>query len=178
MNVRLAAASVVLAGLGAAAQSSDLDLVTQPVMTLDGDATVLALHPDHGAVLVVGFTRESNPEAQAWSQRLQSALGAPAASDIPFYNIIMLAGAPRLVRGLIRRGIRSGVPEEQHGLYYIVDQDAEFWLAFATVDDEDRVHVLRVDPRGRPCKRHVGAVTDDALAGMLEAACPAAGGAS
>ena len=179
MNVRLTAACVLLAGLGAAAQSPDADLGTQTVMTLDGDATVVPLHPDHGAVLVVGFSQESNPEAQAWSRRLQATLGTSAAeADVPFFNIIVLAGAPRLVRGLIRRGIRSGVPREQHGLYYIVNEDDEFWLALAAVDDEDQVHVLRVDPAGRTCRRHVGPVTDEALAGMLEAACPAAGGAS
>ena len=126
-------------------------------------------------MLVLAFSRRSNRQIESWTHRLNAALSRrPQESQgaLLLYNIIVLAGTPRLVRGVIRRAIRSGVPEERQGKYRIVEHDDAFWRALAAVDDADQAHVLRVGPAGRVCVRKVGPVTDQALADILEARCP------
>ena len=97
---------------------------------------------------------------------------------MPIYNVFVLAGAPRFVRGMIRRAIRSSVPEAHRSTFYIVEKNDAFWRTLAAADDADAAYVLRLDPTGRTCARHVGPVTDAALATLLEAACTSTGAAA
>ena len=179
MNIsnRLAACgAAVVAALAAVAATPDAaDIATQPVRMLDGKVGTLALDPVHGGVLVVGFSRESNPQAREWAVQLRAKSGGEAAYGVPLHNVVVLVGAPRFVRGLIRRGIRSGVPEEDRSTFYIVEENDTFWRTLAAVEDDAPAYILRVDPKGLVCARHVGAATEDAVAQILETPCPVVG---
>ena len=165
MQAGLAVGCAVLAA-AVAAQTPTAPIAAQPVKTLDGDAATVALDPATGAILVLGFSRESNPQASDWFRELRQ-----AAPDVPVYNMLVLAAAPRLVRGVIRRSIRGAVPEEDRSSFYVIERDEEFWRTLATVEDDGIAYVLRVDPSGRLCARHAGPVSDAKLAGILAAAC-------
>ena len=176
MCIRVAiACAALVAALGIAAQPTPAPISAQAVRTLDGQADTIELDAVIGGILVIGFSRESNPEVREWSRQLRA---APKNARPPIYNVFVLAGAPRLVRGMIRRAIRSGVPEEHRGAFYIVEKGDAFWRDLAAADAPDTAYVLRLDPTGRVCARHVGPATQGALAGILEAACPVAGDAS
>lgn len=180
MSTRLAACgAVVLAALAthSAAESADAPLAAQPVTTLDGKSGTIALDPARGGILVLGFSQQSNPQAREWSEQIRAKSGSRGDQGTPLYNIIGLVGAPRLVRGLIRRGIRSGIPEEDRSMFYIVEEDDAFWRALAAVDDDAQAYVLRVSPEGVVCARHVGPATEESVVRILDAPCDDAGGA-
>ena len=177
MSNRLAACgAAVLAALAAAAATPDaVDIAAQPVRMLDGKVGTLTLDPVQGGILVIGFSRESNPQAREWALQLRAKSSGQRAQDIPLYNIVVLVGAPRLVRGLVRRGIRAGVAEEDRSTFYIVEEDDTFWRTLAAVEDDAPAYILRVDPKGLVCARHIGPATDQAVAQILETPCPAVG---
>ena len=176
---RAACVAVVLATLATLAEtpaSADAPLAAQPLTTLDGKRGTIALDPVHGGILVLGFSRESNPQAREWSLQLRAKSAEQGRQDVPLYNVIGLVGAPRLVRGLIRRGIRSGVAKEDRGTFFIVEEDDAFWRTLAAVDDDKAAYVLRLNTNGFVCARHVGPATEQAVARILEARCDEAGG--
>ena len=181
MSIRLAACgAVVLATLATPAQtpgSADARLAAQPLTTLDGKSGTIALDPVRGGLLVLGFSRQSNPQAREWSRQLRAKSNGQGNQGVPLYNVVGLVGAPRFVRGLVRRGISSGVAEEDRGTFFIVEEDDAFWRALAAVDDDKPAYVLRVNPKGDVCARHVGPATAQAVARILEARCDETEGA-
>jgi hypothetical protein len=90
----------------------------------------------HAAVLVVGFTHASGPHCTDWSKRLESEFKNNAALER--YTVIFLEDAPRLVRGMAKSGIKSGVPKEQYDRYLIVtehEKEVKAALHFEAPDD-------------------------------------------
>ena len=181
MSIRLAACGAVvlatLATLAETPEAADAPLAAQPLTTLDGKSGTIALHPGRGGLLVLGFSRQSNPQAREWSAQLRAKSAEQGRQGMPLYNVVGLVGAPRFVRGMVRRGIRSGVAEEDRSTFFIVEEDDAFWRALAAVDDDDPAYVLRVNPQGVVCARHVGAATEQAVSRILEASCDDARGA-
>lgn len=177
-NRLTACALSVLAALAAVAATPEAaDITAQPVRMLDGKVGTLALDPERGGVLVIGFSRESNPQAREWAEQLRGRSGGQGHQGVPLYNVVVLVGAPRLVRGLVRRGIRAGVAEEDRSTFYIVEEDDAFWRALAAADDDDPAYVLRVNPSGGVCARQVGPATEQAVDRILQASCDGTGGA-
>lgn len=179
MSIRLAAcAATVLATLATLAEtpeSANAPLAAQPLTTLDGKSGTIALDPVRGGILVLGFSQQSNPQAREWSQQLRTMSGGQGHQGVPLYNVIGLVGAPRLVRGMIRRGIRSGIPREDRRMFYIVEEDDAFWRALAAVDDDAPAYVLRLNPKGVVRARHVGPASEQAVARILDAPCQDSG---
>ena len=170
-SAALADTSAALAEMPEAADA----LVAQPLTTLDGESGTIALDPVRGGVLVLGFSRESTAQARQWSAQLRTAgQGNPG---VPIYDVVGLVGAPRFVRGVVRRGIRSGVPEEDRGTFFIIEEDDAFWRTLAAVDDDKPAYVLRLNANGVVCARHVGPATDKVVARILGARCDEAGDA-
>ena len=178
MTGRFATAIALILACSGFAQNGDRHISTLPVKPLVGADTAIEPHPVNGALLVIGFSRESNQEARAWDERLSHEMNnpaKPAAERLPIYNVVVLAGAPRLVRGMVRRLMKGAIPKPRHASYYIVEEQAEVWRALAGVarePDEGVAYVLRIDPAGRVCDRQQGPVTDHALASLLTRRCP------
>jgi len=166
---------VTLAAVAGVAETAEGPIAAQPVRMLDGKVGTLTLDPVQGGVLVLGFSRESNPQAREWYRQLRVRSSGQGHARVPLYNVVVLVGAPRLVRGLVRRGIRSGVAEEDRSTFYIVEEDDAFWRALAAVEDDAPAYILRVDPKGLVCRRHVGPATEQAVARILAAPCPDVG---
>ena len=177
MNVRFGTAIALVLACSGLAQNGDRHISTLPVKPLVGADTAIEPHPINGALLVIGFSRESNQEARAWDERLShemNNLATVAAERLPIYNVVVLAGAPRLVRSMVRRLMKGAIPRARHATYYIVEEQAEYWRALAGVareTDEGAAYVLRIDPAGRVCGRHKGSVNDHALASLLTRGC-------
>lgn len=140
-----------------------------PARTLaDTDVSVPGDLPP-GALLIVGFSRGSNDQTEPWRKRVDAdAELAPLA-----YSVLVLEGAPRWVRGLIVRGVRRAVPEEQHDSVLVVRKDGDAWRAWVGFEAaaEDAAYVLRLDDGGEACFRYVGAVSEDALIASRDADC-------
>ena len=175
MTVRFATAMALVLACSGLAQDGDRHISTLPVQPLVGADTAIEPHPVNGALLVIGFSRESNQQARAWDERLSHEMNTPAsaaAERLPMFNVVVLAGAPRLIRSMVKRLMKSTIPEARHASYYIVEEQAEYWRALAAVADEAAAYVLRIDPAGRVCSRHEGPVSDHALENLLTRGCP------
>ena len=140
-----------------------------PARTLaDTDVSVPGDLPP-GALLIVGFSRGSNGQTEPWRKRVDAdAELAPLA-----YSVLVLEGAPRWVRGLIVRGVRRAVPEEQHDSVLVVTRGGDAWRAWVGFEaaTEDAAYVLRLDDGGGTCFRYVGAVSEDVLLASRDAEC-------
>ena len=162
---RVAGVALTLcAGLCVAAQSPN----GLAARTLDGVDLSVPRDLPPGALLVVGFSRASNDQTQPWREALDAADRVP-----PTYSVLVLAGAPRFVRGLIARAARRAVPDEDHHSVLIVAENGDGWRALVDFepDAEDAAYVVRVDGLGGRCFRHVGPVTDATIRAAQDAAC-------
>ena len=162
-----AVAAALLVGLGAAS-AVPAGLAAKTLTNAD-----VAVPDDlpAGALLIVGFSRGSNAQTEPWRKRVD----ADAALEPLAYSVLVLEGAPRWVRGLIVRGVRRAVPEEQHDSVLVVTQDGDAWRAWVgfEAESQDAAYVLRIDGLGGTCFRYVGAVSDDALLAGRNADCVA-----
>src|ERR1700674_380011 len=57
----------------------------------------------HAAVLVAGFSREGGNGTGAWVKAIHS---DPLISGFAVYQVAMIAGAPSLIRGMIKSGMK------------------------------------------------------------------------
>ena len=155
-----------LAGAGATVHADD------PVARTVSDRNFsVAAHLPPGAPLIVGFTRASNDQTRPWRARFDAEDGAP-----PVYVALVLASAPRWVRGMAVRGIRGTLSEDRHDSVLIVTDGDDAWRALVGFETtaEDSAYVVRLDAAGRTCFRHVGAITDAAFEASLNADCAVA----
>ena len=131
----------------------------------------VAAHLPPGAPLIVGFTRASNDQTRPWRERFDARDGAP-----PVYLALVLASAPRWVRGMAVRGIRGTMPEDRHDSVLIVTEGEDAWRALVVFEAtaKDSAYVVRLDATGQTCFRHVGAITDAAFEASLNADCAVA----
>ena len=124
------------------------------------------------SLLVASFHRAANGSARAWRAALEDDVRA---AEWSAYTVIVLDGAPELIRRFVVRGVRGEVPEGRHGSFLIVEEDSDAWrrLVGSSGDDEkrkDAVFVARLE-NGAVCARVRGVVSAQALDELLSAAC-------
>ncbi|HWY70757.1 MAG TPA: hypothetical protein VNX88_18965 [Terriglobales bacterium] len=112
--------------------------------TLAGKKIVL---PDafagHPAILVIGFSRSGGDSAGRWSKQLRQDLAEN--KNVPIFSVAELQDAPKLARGLIRHGMRGGVPQNAHDSFVLLYQDEDVWKKLAEFSDTNDAYVLLVD---------------------------------
>ena len=160
----LVAAAVFLcccADLAALAQVPDTHIPVTHGTSLTGTAVALpaALKGKVG-VLVVGFSHASQGEVASWGRLLQANYGK--SNDVVYFELPMLAGAPKILRGMIVKKMGSAVPaaEKQHFVPLMEGEPA--WRAAAHYDKPDDAYVLLVDDEGLVLWQIQGEATDPA----------------
>ncbi|MCI0348047.1 MAG: hypothetical protein L0Z53_01355 [Acidobacteriales bacterium] len=73
----------------------------------------------------------------------------------------MLEGAPRIFRGMIKQGIKKGVPRQSQDRFLIVTSDEAEWKKRLNVTDGDLPYLILIDGDGRVICRDQG-VFDEA----------------
>jgi len=138
---------------------------------LSGD--VAALPRDvrgHPAVLVLGFSKSAAKITRAWTDGCRSAAAArPAGSDVYCYDIRMLEGVPRPFRGMVERGMRSGIPVELQRHALLVYRENDAWRERLGVDDDKTAYVIGCDREGRVRGTATGQFVEMELKKILEA---------
>lgn len=126
--------------------------------TLSGKQIVLAdaVH-GHDAILVAGFSHEGGNGTGAWVKAIHA---DPALSGIPVYEVAEIAGAPRLIRGMIEGGMRKGVPPAEHDSFIVLTQDEKSWRNYFEVRDDKVPCVMAVDGGGKVLWRGHGAANE------------------
>ena len=97
-------------------------------------------------ILVLGFSKASQPQVAAWGRRL--AADFSNSSTVLYLELPMLAGAPRLLRGMIVRSMASSVPEAQRAHFLPLTDNETTWRALAHYAKPDDAYVLLVDDAG------------------------------
>lgn len=110
-------------------------------------------------VLIVGFTRPSQKQLQLWAKRL--AADYPPSAGVAYFEIPILASAPKLMRGIIEGQMKISVTttEEQSHFLPLLDNE-QAWIAVTHYSKPDDAYVLLIDGTGVVHWQTSGPVTD------------------
>lgn len=115
--------------------------------TLSGKKIVL---PDatagHPAIFIVGFSHAGGDSCGRWDKQLRQDFASDG--NLRIYNVAELQDAPKLVRGMIRHGMRGNVPQNEQDSFVLLYQDEDVWKKLADVSDADDAYILLVDAAG------------------------------
>jgi hypothetical protein len=127
--------------------------------TLSGKKIVLpdALN-NHPAVVVIGFSKRSQPQASAWSAQLLKDYANE--SRLQRYSIAVLDEVPALIRGMVSSSVRRGVPKEQQDAFIILTHDAKPWRDLAAITNPDDAYVILFDETAHIVAQTHGSVED------------------
>jgi len=118
------------------------------------------------AVLVMGFSHDSQTAVRSWGKRLEKEFGD--SSGATYYEMAMLGGAPRLVRGFIVRSMKKQIPEDAQAHFLPVMDDDAPWRTVAHYGKADAAYVIVVDGTGHVLWETSGDATDAAYAEMKQ----------
>ena len=143
--------------VGLASAAAQIPAVTGT--TLSGEK--VSLPQDlHGApaVLVLGFSQASREQAKAWGKRL--AVDFDEQPEVRFYEVPMLGGVPKFLRGMVVKKIAQDVSDngKRHFLP-IYEHEAE-WRTVAGYTKTDDAYVVLIDGDGKVRWKSEGALTD------------------
>lgn len=134
--------------------------------TLSGKRIVLADQVrGHAVVLVAGFSHEAGNGTGPWVKAIHS---DPALASVSVYEIAEIAGAPSLIRGMIKSGMKKGVPAAEQDYFVVLTEDAKPWRSYFEVGDDQVPYVMLLDPSGKILWHGHGSASD--LEGLLKGA--------
>lgn len=148
--------------------------VAMPVLdvkTLNGDSVSLPRDTRaRGVVLVIGFSKAATKTSNAWLDSCRSA-GAtgPAGSGVLCYDVRMLEGVPRALRGMVERGMRSKFPLELQRKTLLVYSENTAWRERVGATDDKAAYIIGCDGDGRVRSTATGDFTELKLKKILEA---------
>ncbi len=152
---------VLLGGILCAVGRAQTTIPRSQVTALAGNTVALpdALHGKFG-VLVVGFSHASEDQVAAWGRLLEADYGQ--SHDVTYFEIAMLAGAPKMVRGMIVKSMTKSVPAAERPHFLPMVEGEPAWRAVAHYEKPDDAYVLIVDERGTVRWQTEGEATDAA----------------
>jgi hypothetical protein len=117
---------------------------------------------DKVSVLVVGFSHTSQQQVASWGRLLAENYGD--SHGVAYFELAMLAGAPKMLRGMIVKQMTSSVPYPQRPHFLPVMEGEPAWRAVAHYNKPDDAYVLIVDGAGGVLWQTEGEATDAAWA--------------
>jgi hypothetical protein len=117
-------------------------------------------------VLVLGFSKKSGEVCEGWGQRLEESY--QNSREVMFYQIPVLESVPKLIRGMVLKSMRSGVPEAMQPHFMPTFSDEAVWRKIARYANADDAYVLVVDGDGRVRWQSSGTVTDAGFGALKE----------
>jgi hypothetical protein len=144
--------TLLAAGWSSAAAEN---LPVTPAETLTGQKlefpTALAGKP---AVCVFGFSKEAGDRTKVWMTRLSQ-------DGINAWSVADLQGAPALVRGMIRSGMRKGTPPQLLERSLILTRDEKAWKHAVESKHDNLPVVVLLDATGRVLWTYEGVFGDE-----------------
>jgi hypothetical protein len=111
-------------------------------------------------VLVLGFSHASEAQVSAWGRLLEADYGQ--SHDVTYFEIAMLAGAPKMLRGMIVKGMTNSVPGAERPHFLPMMEGEPAWRGVAHYNKPDDAYVMIVDERGTVRWQTEGEATDAA----------------
>lgn len=149
---------VILCLLAASlAQTADL-----PKIEGESLASTQVVLPDAAtgkvAVLIFGFSKNSKTANNAWASRLLADFaGQPF---FTLYQLPVIEGAPRFVRGMIIASMRKDVPENRRDHFVPLVKGEAALKAFVQYKEPDDAYVVLLDRSAKVVKQVHGPVND------------------
>lgn len=126
--------------------------------TLSGKRIVLADQVrGHAVVLVAGFSHEAGNGTGAWVKAIHA---DPALASVGVYQIAEIAGAPSLIRGMIKSGMKKGIPAAEQDYFVVLTEDAKPWRSYFEVGDDQVPYVMLLDQSGKILWHGHGSASD------------------
>jgi hypothetical protein len=113
------------------------------------------------AIIFIGFSHASQSQLKPWRERTTHEFRQNA--RVRVYSIAVLQDAPRLIRGMIVRGMKNGVPAEEHSRFLVVYHGESELKRITGFNGPGQAYMLLLDPKGEIVWRHRGPVTDAAF---------------
>ena len=111
-------------------------------------------------ILVLGFAKDARAQVRDWGKRL--AIDYFTSPTVLYYEMPVIAGVPRLLRGMVMKQVASEVSDRgKHHFVPINDNEAR-WRALAHVTDPNQAYLLVVDAAGNVQWITAGPLTDAA----------------
>jgi hypothetical protein len=115
---------------------------------------------DKLGVLVVGFSRGSREQVAAWGRKLAVDFGH--SQKVMYFEVPMLAGAPKILRGMIVRQMGSSVPEKERSHFLPLTENEAGWRTVTHYSRSDDAYVLLTNRTGTVLWQAQGDATDTA----------------
>jgi hypothetical protein len=114
--------------------------------TLSGHRIVVAeAIRGHRAVLIAGFSKEAGDGCSAWAKMVHADSSLKA---VGVYQLAMLEEAPRILRPMIKSGMRKGLSAGELEEFVILTRDEKLWRSYFGVDNDKDPWVVLVDAGG------------------------------
>ena len=118
--------------------------------------TMPAAAQGHPALLIMGFSQASGKQTADWAKKTKALCET--------WSMAVLEDVPRLVRPLVSRGIRGGIPKSEYDHFLLVFKNEADLKTAVSFDRADDAYLLLLAPDGSVKWRTHGLVTDEALA--------------
>jgi hypothetical protein len=149
--------------LPAQIERPDAHIPATHATTLAGTAVVLPdAMKDKVSVVVVGFSHASQEQVGSWGRLLAADYSDSHA--VGYFELAMLAGAPKMLRRMILKQMTSSVPYPERPHFLPVMEGEPAWRAVAHYNKPDDAYVLIVDGAGGVLWQTEGEATDAAWA--------------
>ena len=102
------------------------------------------------AVFVASFSKAAAEFTRPWLDNCRTAVASePAVSKTSCLDVRMLEDVPRLFRGLVEMGMRSGLPADLQRQVFLVYKNNDAWRQRLGVGDDKAPYVFGCDKDGR-----------------------------
>jgi ATP10 protein len=117
-------------------------------------------------VLVLGFSKSSGDVCKGWGQRLAESYRN--SHEVMYYQVPVLESVPKLIRGMVLKSMKSGVPETEQAHFMPTFTDEAEWKKIVLYANANDAYVLVVDGYGKVKWQTSGKVTDAGFGALKE----------
>ena len=115
-------------------------------------------------ILVLGFSKDARNAARDWGRRLFADYNS--SSTVSYFEMPVLAGVPRLLRGVVLHQIAADVSDPAKPHFVPITADEPRWRELAHYSAPDDAYVLIVDSNGLVRDTRSGPLTDASYAAI------------
>lgn len=119
----------------------------------------------HVAVLVFGFTKASKGPTSEWADKISSDLSSQP--EFELYQLPVLEGVPRLLRGMVISGIKKGVNERVRDHFVPIVQGEASLKRLVSYREADDAYLVILDRSGKIAGQMHGMYSEESYKEVL-----------
>ncbi len=97
-------------------------------------------------LLIITFSKTGGERGRAWNDRFFK--DYPQDPKVTSYAIAMLQDVPSLFRGMVRGGIKRGLPAFMRRRFLTVTKDEDDWKRYVGLQDDKDAYLILLDIKG------------------------------